>query len=71
MNFTNFSISELQSFGITGDEEAITELGRRVLDIRFCGEAPMCDHEIELADLQDSMCDNEIPEECPHCGKYI
>ena len=26
MNFTNFSISELQSLGITGDEEAITEL---------------------------------------------
>ena len=71
MNFTNFSIGELQSFGITGNEEAITELGRRVLDIHFCGEAPVCQHEIDLESLQDSIDDNVIPDECPHCGRYL
>ena len=71
MNFTNFSLSELQSFAITGNEEALTELGRRVLDIRFCGEEERCMHEIELESLQDSIDDNVIPDECPHCGKYL
>ena len=41
MNYSAMTIEELQSAGILGDEKAIVELGRRVLDFDFEGIGPL------------------------------
>lgn len=67
------TIEELQRRGLAGDEAAILELGRRVLDFEFCfgpGEKRYCQHEHELHALQVKL-DTEIPPQCPHCDGWL
>ena len=64
------TIEELQSRGILNDEDALIELGKRVLNIKFNCNEFCCEHEYELAELQVAL-DSELPPECPHCGKFI
>lgn len=68
----SLTIEELQRRGRIGDQEAIMELGRRVLDFEFCmmGTPHYCEHMHDLHDLQKSL-DNEIPPECPKCGTFL
>jgi len=70
MKYQHLTINELQNYGIAGDEGALAELGRRVLDMTFCYEKEYCVHEDELESLRCDL-DNEIPDDCPHCGKCI
>jgi hypothetical protein len=67
---------ELQSKAEAGDEGALIELGRRVLDwdvhtVDCDGPSKRyCKYEVELISLQQDL-DTEPPPECPHCGKWI
>ena len=76
MVLSNATIEELQRHGLAGDKDAIMELGRRALKLDFCrgystvDGARYCEHAIELDELKTAL-DNEIPPECPHCGKWI
>lgn len=71
MCFEHLSIKELQSIGIGGDTAALIELGKRVLSMEFCpNDEHICEHEHELFELKHDL-DNEIPPDCPHCGKFI
>jgi len=71
MRFAHLTIVELQSFGRSGDANALIELGKRVLDIEFCfDDNKFCSHRDELSDLQYAL-ENEVPPDCPHCGKWI
>lgn len=65
-------IADLQRRGRAGDQEAIVELGRRVLDFDFClfGTPHYCEHQHELVELERKL-DIEIPEECPSCGTWL
>lgn len=66
------AIEDLQRRARTGDVDALTELGRRVLDLDFClfGTTHYCQHEHELHELQRKL-DIEIPPECPSCGHFL
>ena len=67
----HLTIEELQRQARIGNEQATLELGKRVMDFSFCfGEARYCEHEYELQMLIFDL-ENEIPPECPHCGKYL
>lgn len=71
MNYKNLSLDELQRLGKNGDKSAIFELGDKLLDFDFCfGETKYCEHLVELRELEERL-ENEILEECPHCGEYI
>lgn len=72
MNFRALSIEELQSYAICGDEEALIELGRRVLymPINDHDSQLFCEYRFELEALQDAL-DIEIPLDCPHCGGWL
>lgn len=68
----HLTISELQRRGASGDTEALTELGRRVLDIDFdCQEhGRYCPHLEELNKIADEL-NQHLPPDCPHCGKFL
>jgi hypothetical protein len=70
MAYENHTIEELQKEGAMGNELALTELGRRVLTFEFCMINKYCSHLAALAELQQAL-DTEIPDDCPHCGKFI
>lgn len=66
-------IEDLQRRGRAGDESAILELGRRVLDFEFClanSEGRYCKHEHDLHALEVKL-DIEIPPQCPHCSGWL
>lgn len=71
MNVTNLSVGELLRYGEAGEDDALLELGRRVLRMQTCVEnGNLCTHEDALQELQFSL-ENDIPEECPHCGEWV
>jgi len=72
MDYKHFTFSELQSWGIAGDQGALLELGKRVLDMptEYDGRDHHCQYKDELEDLRDEL-DREVPPDCPHCGKWI
>ena len=71
MFYSGMTIKELQSLGVTGDSEALTELGRKVLDYEFdCEEKFYCPHKNELEDLEAAL-NEEIPPDCPKCGQWL
>lgn len=66
-------VEDLQRRGRTGDESAILELGRRVLDIDFCladSGKRYCRHEHDFNELLNKL-DIEIPPQCPHCNGWL
>jgi hypothetical protein len=71
-NFRTLSINELQSYGISGDEEALLELGKRVMNmpINDHDSQLFCEYRFELEELQAAL-DIEIPLDCPHCGGWL
>ena len=73
IEMSHLTIKELQSIGYTGNIHALAELGRRVLDKILhddVGNDYFCEAEFELNELKLAL-DNELPPECPHCGKLI
>ena len=77
MSLKHNTIEELQQLGNNGDEAALLELGRKVLDVDFClvekhymNRDRVCTHLNELVKLQSDL-DTDIPPDCPHCGKWI
>ena len=71
MLLNHLTIKELQRLGRSGDASALAELGKRVLDMKFCfDDDKYCSHRIELYDLQHAL-ESEVPPECPNCGKWI
>jgi hypothetical protein len=66
-------IETLQRRGRAGDEAALMELGRRVLDFDLCllnSGIRYCEHEHELQALQAKL-NTEIPPQCPHCDGWL
>lgn len=75
MQLNILSISELQSMGAAGDIDILAELGKRVLDLRIHEHTGgiadyVCNAQWDLDELQRAL-DNEIPPECPRCGKWL
>lgn len=73
MSLSTMTIEELQNKGSTGDEEALKELGRRVLDFDFClieQSRLYCEHESELQTLEEHL-NAEIPPQCPKCSHWL
>lgn len=71
MSLSTMSLEELQSHGLAGDQEAILELGRRVLEFDFCmSNTSYCEHRIELKELEEQL-DTEIPPSCPRCDQWL
>lgn len=71
MSLSLMSIEDLQSQGLAGDEAAILELGRRVLEMDFCmSDTVYCEHRHELRELQNQL-DTEIPPQCPKCDHWL
>ncbi len=49
----HLAINELQQLGRVGDEAALLELGRKVLDMDFCfGDKEYCESRHELAEME-------------------
>ena len=68
----HLTIDELQQYGRLGNEEALLELGRKVLDLDFCfGEKRYCSNQHDLAMLEYALESEEVPPDCPHCGKWL
>jgi hypothetical protein len=66
-------IETLQRRGRAGDEAALMELGRRVLDFDLCllnTPNRYCEHEHELQALQARLI-MEVPPQCPHCDGWL
>jgi len=70
MNFTNFTIEELQRFAEHGTEGALEALGRRAMTLTVTGDEIESPCQVELEQLRAQI-EDEIPEECPHCGEYL
>lgn len=71
MNYGNLKLEELQYLGMSNDQDAILELGRRALDMDFCmSDKSHCKHSLELIQLQQSL-ETEIPPQCPHCSGWL
>jgi len=67
----NLMLEELQRAGRSGDEAAIMELGRKVLDMDFCfGEDKYCEHRYAMAELLDHL-ERDLPPDCPRCGMWL
>jgi len=71
-NLRTLTISELQSYAGAGNDEALKELGRRVVNMRIHEYHSdfYCRYKFELEGLQDAL-EIEIPLECPHCGGWL
>jgi hypothetical protein len=65
-----FSIAELQRHGIAGDQDAIFELGKRVLNLDIEEDDHMCEFRRELIQLKNDLF-FDIPPDCPHCGGWL
>lgn len=73
MSLSTLTIEELQSLGQAGDESAILELGRRVLEFDFClteQSRIYCEHAFELQTLEEHL-NAEVPPDCPRCGHWL
>lgn len=71
MSLSSYSIEDLQQRGQAGDEEAIAELGRRVMDFDFClSDTGYCKHKLELHELQNDLA-SEVPPSCPKCDTWL
>lgn len=72
--YTFYSLDELQSMAQGGDTDAMTELGRRVMDYDFCngtnGCRVLCCVQEELDRVMNDL-NSEPPESCPHCDLPI
>lgn len=72
MGHSMLSISELQNAARSGDDDALTELGRRALhlDINESGHDHLCEYRSELERLEAEVT-REIPRTCPHCDRLL
>ena len=73
MNYNTLTIKDLQRFGRAGDKKALIELGCRAVDMILpsAEDGPHhCEATDELYELQCAL-ENDIPAECPHCGKFV
>lgn len=71
VGMNHLTIDELQQYGRLGNEEALLELGRKVLEFDFCmGGKTYCCHMDALVEIQTAL-EFEMPPECPHCDKWL
>lgn len=72
MHLRTLSIPELQNYAIYGDDAALLELGRRVVNMRIHEHDYdfYCEYQFELEELQLAL-EVELPLECPHCGGWL
>jgi hypothetical protein len=71
MCYTRYTLEELQCLGMTNDQEAIYELGRRALTMDFClSDVEYCKHKVELLGIQWDL-ENEVPPQCPRCHGWL
>jgi hypothetical protein len=66
------STTDLVHYAGYGEKWAALELGFRVGKDDFCIDelGDCCPHAVERDELQEIL-DNEIPPDCPHCGKLV
>jgi hypothetical protein len=70
MNYemSSLTLYELQSMGISGDKDAILELGKKMLSIDICEIG--CTHKYELQQLKEAI-ETDYPEYCPECDTLL